>query len=417
MKSQKTAVLTICSRNYLGQALTLRESVLKQNSNYDFYLFLADEPGDISQEWIIPLSEDFVPDWRIMAFKYDVIEFNTCIKPFCIEYLFKMGYEQAMYIDPDIYLFDSLDSVVNKLQEYSIVLTPHRIKMMVEIDGLVNDVAVSQNGIFNLGFCAIKNNETGNRIVQWWKNRLAHYCYNEAREGLAVDQKWMDFIPGYFPDEVYISHDPGLNFAIWNVNEREISFVEGKPYVNVKGTEEKFSLKFFHFSGFGPQIPNRLDKRSEASDVKNFPNLQPLVKEYYDAEMANDFFGYRKYPYAFNSFSNGAKILPLHRRIFRMMEEDWKKKGDPFDATGFVYMKFKDSGLLSKVKTREGSTTPMQMSATSKSKSSAKSVARMHKVMRVVLRRVGVDKYQRILRGICGNLSKFENNTFLINDD
>lgn len=416
MKLQKTAVLTICSRNYLGQALTLKESVIKHSPNYDFYLFLADEPGDISQKGIVILNDDIVPDWRTMAFKYDVIEFNTCIKPFCIEFLFKKGYAQVLYIDPDIYLFDNLDSVVNKLQEYSIVLTPHRIKMMIDVNGFVNDVAISQNGIFNLGFCAIKNNEIGNLIIRWWEMRLAQYCYNEAREGLAVDQKWMDFIPAYFPKEAYISHDPGLNLAIWNINEREISFLDGKPYVNIKGSEEKFPLRFFHFSGFSPQIPNRLDKRSEASDLKNYPNLQPLVKEYYDAEMANDFFGFRNYPYAFNYFSNGIKIYPLHRRIFRMKEEDWKKKGDPFDADGFVYKKFKNNYLLSNVGFG-GTTTSGQKGIASKPKSGCQSLSKPHMIMRVLLRFVGVDKYQRILRGFFGNLSKFENNAFLVSDD
>lgn len=417
MNIQKTAVLTICSRNYLGQALTLRESVIRHGSNYDFYLFLADESGDISQEWIIPLDNDIVPEWRTMAFKYNVIEFNTCIKPFCIEYLFKKGYEQVLYIDPDIYLFDNLDSVVDKLQEYSIVLTPHRIKMMTGVDGFVNDVAISQNGIFNLGFCAIKNDEIGNRIIRWWEKRLSQFCYNEAREGLAVDQKWMNFIPAYFPKDVYISHDPGLNLAIWNINEREVSFIDGKPYVNVKGSEKKFSLKFFHFSGFSPEIPNRLDKRSPESDLKNFPSLQSLVKEYYDSEMANDFFGYRKYAYSFNYFSNGVKIYPLHRRIFRMKEEDWKKKGDPFEADGFVYTKFKNNHLLPNAKAVGNSASGGNAVTISKTGAGAHSLSKAHKVMRVVLRLVGVDKYHRLLRGLFGNLSKFENNTFLISDD
>lgn len=415
MKIQSTAVLTICSRNYLGQALTLRQSVLRHNPNFDFYLFLADEPGDIAQPWIIPLSNDIVPDWRTMAFKYDVIEFNTCIKPFCIEYLFKQGYEHVLYIDPDIYLFDSLDSVVDNLKEHSIVLTPHRIQMMEEVGGYVNDVAISQNGIFNLGFCAIKNNEVGNRIVKWWQKRLSQYCYNEAREGLAVDQKWMDFIPAYFPDDAYISHDPGLNFAIWNINEREVTFIDGKPYVNIKGKDDKSTLKFFHLSGFSPQIPNRLDKRSEASDLKNFPAIQPLVKEYYEAEMSNDFFGYRKYPYAFNSFSNGVKILPLHRRIFRKKEEEWKNMGDPFDADGYVYRKYKTSYLLPKV--IQNNVTNSNNSPTAPSgKSGSHSLGKIRKMMKVVLRVVGVDKYHRILRGVCGNLSKFENNSFLVDD-
>lgn len=414
MKIKPTAVLTICSRNYLGQALTLRKSVLKHNPNFDFYLYLADDAGDISQPWIIPLSDTVIPDWKTKAFKYDVIEFNTCIKPFCIESLFKMGYDQVLYIDPDIYLFDSLDCIVETLKEYSIMLTPHRIKMMEDIDGFVNDVAISQNGIFNLGFCAIKNDNVGNQIVKWWQKRLETYCYNEAREGLAVDQKWMDFIPAYFPKDTFISQDPGMNFAIWNINEREVSYQDGKALVNIKGSNEKYSLKFFHFSGYSPEIPNRLDKRDPSSDLTYFPAIKPLVNEYYDAEIENDFFYYRKYQYAFNTFNNGTKILPLNRRIFRIKEQEWKKCGDPFDSSGFVYQTFKSNNLLSKVKIDEQVLNNIKHASTNRNH---QSLSKVHKIMKATLRIVGVDKYQRILRGFFGNLSKFENNTFLLKDD
>lgn len=414
MNIQTTAVLTICSRNYLGQALALRKSVLKHNPNFDFYLFLADEPGDISQPWIVPLNNEIVPNWKSLAFKYDVIEFNTCIKPFCIESLFKKGYNNVLYIDPDIYLFDSLDSVIEKLENYSIILTPHRIKMMKEIEGFVNDVAISQNGIFNLGFCAIKNDNIGIQIVQWWQKRLETYCYNEAREGLAVDQKWMDFIPAYFPNETFISHDPGLNFAVWNINEREITYQDGKPYVNLKGSDDKSTLKFFHFSGFSPEIPNRLDKRAESTDLQYFPSIQPLVKEYYDVEMECDFFSYRKYPYTFNAFNDGTKILPLNRRLYRINETEWEKYGDPFAPDGFIYQNFMRSNLLSREKVNVSRDSRKTISSP---KTGRESLYKVQKMMQLVLRLVGVDKYQRILRGFFGNLSKFENNRFLLKDD
>ena len=39
-------IFTICSKNYLAQALTLKESIKKHEPSVDFYIFLADLPCD-----------------------------------------------------------------------------------------------------------------------------------------------------------------------------------------------------------------------------------------------------------------------------------------------------------------------------------------------------------------------------------
>ena len=103
------AVFTICAKNYLAQALTLKESFEKKNKD-DFYIFLADEATDdllTQYPCIRPLNKEWCPKWQEMAFKYDVMEFSTSIKPFCFATLFKT-YENVIYIDPDIFVFDNL---------------------------------------------------------------------------------------------------------------------------------------------------------------------------------------------------------------------------------------------------------------------------------------------------------------------
>ena len=75
---------TICAKNYLAQALTLRESFLKHNPSLNFFIFLADKIDGVEDvDGVVALDKSWIPDWVNMAFKYDVIEFNTSIKPFC----------------------------------------------------------------------------------------------------------------------------------------------------------------------------------------------------------------------------------------------------------------------------------------------------------------------------------------------
>ena len=72
---------TICAKNYLAQALTLRESFLKHNPSLNFFIFLADKIDGVEDvDGVVALDKSWIPDWVNMAFKYDVIEFNYCGK-------------------------------------------------------------------------------------------------------------------------------------------------------------------------------------------------------------------------------------------------------------------------------------------------------------------------------------------------
>ena len=85
MPSMKTAFFTICSRNYLAFALTLRQSVLRAEPDHAFYIFLADEAADadrLSSIEVIPVAELERPEIASMALRYTIMEFNTAIKPF-----------------------------------------------------------------------------------------------------------------------------------------------------------------------------------------------------------------------------------------------------------------------------------------------------------------------------------------------
>jgi hypothetical protein len=56
----------------------------------------------------------------------------------------------------------------------------------------------------------------------------------------------------------------------------------------------------------------------------------------------------RSLPWPWDSFSNGAKILPAHRQHYREMGAGAQRYGDPFDArrTGNYYRWLKGPGYL-----------------------------------------------------------------------
>ena len=198
----KQCAFTICAKNYLAQAITLRESFKKHNKE-DFFIFLSDDVAgeDLKTADVVELNESWIPKWREMAFKYNVIEFSTAIKPFCFGKLFSEGFQKVIYLDPDMYVVKDLQFIWDTLDNKSIMLTPHFFEIYEgEFTGAVSDNSILSVGIYNLGYCALANTENGKKIVTWWKNKLQDQCYDDRDDGTIVDQKWMTFIPAFFPD-------------------------------------------------------------------------------------------------------------------------------------------------------------------------------------------------------------------------
>ncbi|WP_159745237.1 glycosyltransferase, partial [Chryseobacterium sp. 8AT] len=341
------AIFTICAKNYLAQALTLKESVLKHNPEIDFYLFLADEKTEnIKDVNVVELDDSWISDWKGMAFKYNVIEFATSIKPFCFNKLFNEGFDKVIYLDPDIFVTDDLVSIYDDLQKYSMVITPHYNHIETNYTGAVTEEELLFVGIYNLGFGAIKNNHVGRQIVEWWMDRLSNKCFADKEDALHVDQRWIDFLPGFFPAEIKISHHPGINIAIWNLHERELKIENGKYVIEDLRTKEKYSLLFFHFSGFDPYNRTVINRRHPKYNINIFPSFIPIINTYSDLvnKMSYDFFS--KLKYSFNNFNNGEVIIPLHRRLFRVYSEKNEVDFNPFTPENLFYEILKSKRLI-----------------------------------------------------------------------
>jgi hypothetical protein len=66
-----------------------------------------------------------IPDFEHLAFKYQLVEFNTALKPTFLKSIFSEGFDSVIYLDPDIKVFSALSPVLNALSSSDIVLTPH----------------------------------------------------------------------------------------------------------------------------------------------------------------------------------------------------------------------------------------------------------------------------------------------------
>ena len=149
---------TLCSNNYLAQAKTLGDSLLKYNPDYKFIIGLVDRLSpkinyskDIVHE-IIQIEDIGIADFDELWKKYNIIELNTCVKPSIFRYLFKNNpdIEFLFYFDPDILLYDKLSVIESKFKENDFIITPHIISPLALSEHRPNEYDFLNYGIYNI---------------------------------------------------------------------------------------------------------------------------------------------------------------------------------------------------------------------------------------------------------------------------
>src|SRR5436190_8397694 len=119
-------VFTICSNNYVAQATVLGKSLLRHNPLLKFSIILIDRRSekirydDLSSFELIHIEEIF-PEAEQLSFKYNIIEFNTAVKPLVFQYfLNEKGNDIVLYFDPDICVYNKLDTIINELTQHQV---------------------------------------------------------------------------------------------------------------------------------------------------------------------------------------------------------------------------------------------------------------------------------------------------------
>ena len=124
------AACTIVSLNYLPYAKILSNSYHKYHPGGRFFVLVVDRKintVDLSEEEyeVIFIEDLHLPEFTSIAFKYNILELNTGIKPSFLKHLFCKGVKKLIYLDPDIQIYKPLDEIFSILDQREVVLTPH----------------------------------------------------------------------------------------------------------------------------------------------------------------------------------------------------------------------------------------------------------------------------------------------------
>ena len=297
----------------MAQAQVLHASLLRTHNDAVLYVFLCDDYDNQDASsfgfHIIPIDKLGMPNLHEMVIAYNITELNTAMKPYAFLYLFEIHAGcSVVYLDPDILVLSPLSELLEVLDTGSVdcVLTPHLLEPaeFAEMD----ESKMLQYGIYNLGFCALRDTIDVRRIVAWWARRLEKQCVIDLPSGLFVDQKWADLLPAFI-DKTYILRHPGYNVAYWNLSQRTIRLSD-QSSEGAEWLANGMPLRFFHFSGSVIDEPVIFSRHSQQFTLENVGDVRTLFFYYVSEVHRFNRAYFRNIPYAFSW--NGIKCINEH---------------------------------------------------------------------------------------------------------
>ena len=246
----KRDICTLLDKNYLFRALALYDSLREHCPQFTLWVLCMDEKSyellqklNLKDIRLIRLSE--VEDNRLKSVKPTRTGTEYCwmFSSSLPLYLLEKNPDMKMitYIDADIYLYDSIETIYNEFGNNSIMIIPHN-------SSKENKWREKTSGIYNVGMMIFRNDSNGLEALKWWKDRVIEWCFSRYEDRKYGDQLYLNDWPTRFRD-VYVLLDPGTNVASWNIGRYAFSENEGKIIGKEKETSKTFPLIFYHFHG------------------------------------------------------------------------------------------------------------------------------------------------------------------------
>jgi hypothetical protein len=363
-------VYTSITLNYLPKAKILAKTLKQFHADWQFHLVISDKiPSDKESLFTIELDQPYfdkivwidelpISDISGWIFKHSIVEICTAVKGPYLRALAEQGFEKIVYIDPDIAILNSLDPIEKWLDDYGILLTPHLLDYTDNPQSIQDNeiMGTMRHGTFNLGFLAVNSkNVDGRRFIDWWADRLLHYCYADYERGLFTDQKWVDLAPSFF-EKLLIIRDPGYDVASWNLDCRELSFdQQGQLIVNSKNP-----LRFYHFTGYDSGAGLNVVTSLTAGGAN--PVVNELWRWYIRQLDVNGHSSMGSVSSFYTTFDDGTKIEQEMRVLYRESPELQKMFPNPFDTNhgkgGFLRWWRKDRPKTKTTKSNPAPTLP-----------------------------------------------------------
>ncbi len=242
--------VTLFDKNYMSRGIVLYNSLVENcSSKFSLYVLAMDE---ITAEYLINLHYEnliviTVADMKIM---YPVLqrlekertrgEFSWTLSSFSIQYAIrKFNLDSCTYVDSDICFYNDPQILLNEMGEKSVLITEHNYTPEYDQS--------ATSGKFCVQFMYFKNNNDGNKVLEYWRSKCEEWCYNRMEDGKFGDQKYLDDWESRFEGIVYNCRNIGCGVAPWNVQKYDVTKKSETLYVTERITKITKKLVFFHY--------------------------------------------------------------------------------------------------------------------------------------------------------------------------
>jgi hypothetical protein len=325
---RQIAAGTIAAKRHLSLARVLALSFREHHPDIPFFLLLADEGDDRFD----PAAEPFemlrlhdlsIPNLPRFSFQYRQQELTYATTPYLLAHLLERGFTGACFFKQESLVLDDLSPILERLGRHSILLTPHLLKPLAGHDRHQRELNIIQSGIYNVGFLGVSKTATARLFLEWWQDRLYHFCRHDVSRGMHYEQRWLDLVPAFFED-VHIVRDPGLNVGHWNLPERALAQQDHRFVV------EGETCRFFRFSGFDPERPHEVTRYSSRLTMAELGPAASVFARYLELLENAGYNETKTWPYAYDRFDNGVQIPELVRELYTSLGDEVARFGDPF---------------------------------------------------------------------------------------
>lgn len=309
-------ICTIVCRNYVAQARVLANSFRAHHPDADCVALIVDAEDLTAYRnepfRAVSIDDLRIEDFPIMAGIYEPIELSTAVKPWLLRWMDQeYGSEGPVaYFDPDILVTSAFPELEAMLADHWCVLTPHYTDTQPLDDRSPSEQAILLSGTYNLGFIALRRGPDLDRFIDWWQERLRWDCVVDTANGFFVDQRYIDLVPGLFDGVGILRHD-GYNVAYWNLAARKVE--AGAQGIEING----LPLRFFHFSGFDPRVPQEISKHQDRVAMAADSELARVFAEYADRLLSAGFLDTCDVPYALAQSAGGRRLSRSVRAVYR----------------------------------------------------------------------------------------------------
>lgn len=233
---------TIASPDFLPFAEVLLHS-LKQNAQVTLHVLVIETTNRQSKDQLHFYQLNDIADIDAAAatiekYKNEPDNLRWALKPFLLLYLLQKN-SSVIYLDNDIYFYNSFSFLFDELEQASLLLTPHWASFQPQPypeHFMIN----FQLGLFNAGF--VGATQKGIKTLQWWAQCCLFHMSTDYTKGFFVDQRYLDATL-ILDKAVSIVQHPGCNLGSWNLHQNIRSVFNNEVVIN-----STFPVIFVHYN-------------------------------------------------------------------------------------------------------------------------------------------------------------------------